>query len=108
MSDMMLTQREAERMILNHYGQSKQEMQAVQELTEVILLLTARPDQRDSDYRAKLTEEIADAIVMIEQVKMMHNISDDDITENIVYKLRRTLDRIDKELQHERENLQAG
>ena len=107
MSD-MLTQREAERMILNHYGQSKQEMQAVQELTEVILLLTARPDQRKDDYRAKLTEEIADAIVMIEQVKMIHMISDDDITENIVYKLRRTLDRIDKELQHERENLQTG
>ena len=108
MSDMMLTQQEAERMILNHYGQAKQETQAVQELTEVILLLTARPDQRKGDYKAKLTEEIADAIVMIEQVKMMHCISDDDITENIVYKLRRTLDRIDKELQHERENLQTG
>lgn len=90
MSDMMLTQQEAERMILNHYGQAKQEMQAVQELTEVILLLTARPDQRKGDYKAKLAEEIADA------------------TENIVYKLRRTLDRIDKELQHERENIQAG
>ena len=94
----MLTQQEAERIILTHYGQKKQELQAVQELTEVILLLTARPDQRGKDYKEKLAEEIADAIVMIEQVKMMHNISEDDITENIVYKLRRTLDRIDKEI----------
>jgi len=42
MSDMMLTQQEAERMILNHYGQAKQEIQAVQELSELTLLLAAR------------------------------------------------------------------
>lgn len=93
----MLTQEEAERLILDHYGQKKQELQAVQELSELILLLAAREDQRGNDYKDNLTQEIADALVMIEQVKMMHNIHDEDVTEVIVYKLRRQLDRIAEE-----------
>lgn len=93
----MLTQEEAEREILDHYGQKKQELQAVQELSELILLLAAREDQRGKDYKDDLTNEIADALVMIEQVKMMHNIHDEDVTEVIVYKLRRQLDRIAQE-----------
>lgn len=93
----MLTQEEAERHILDHYGQKKQELQAVQELSELILLLAAREDQRGKDYKDKLTKEIADALVMIDQVKMMHNIHDEDVTEVIVYKLRRQLDRIAEE-----------
>ena len=93
----MLTQEEAERLILDHYGQKKQELQAVQELSELILLLAAREDQRGNDYKDSLTKEIADALVMIEQVKMMHDIHDEDVTEVIVYKLRRQLDRIAQE-----------
>lgn len=93
----MLTQEEAEREILDHYGQKKQELQAVQELSELILLLAAREDQRGKNYKDDLTNEIADALVMIEQVKMMHNIHDEDVTEVIVYKLRRQLDRIAQE-----------
>lgn len=93
----MLTQEEAERLILDHYGQKKQELQAVQEFSELILLLAAREDQRGKDYKDNLTKEIADALVMIEQVKMMHNIHDEDVTEVIVYKLRRQLDRIAEE-----------
>lgn len=93
----MLTQEEAERQILDHYGQKKQELQAVQELSELILLLAAREDQRGKDYKDDLTNEIADALVMIEQVKMMHDIHDEDVTEVIVYKLSRQLDRIAQE-----------
>ena len=37
----MLTQHEAESIILHHYGQAKQEIQAVQELSELTLLLTS-------------------------------------------------------------------
>lgn len=91
------TRRDAERTILEHYGKQKQELQAVQELTELILLLAAREDQRGKDYKDNLTKEIADALVMIEQVKMMHDIHDEDVTEVIVYKLRRQLDRIAQE-----------
>lgn len=94
----MLTQREALDLILNHYGAQKQELQAVQELSELILLLAARPDQRGQNYKKRITEEIADCSIMLEQVKMMHEINDYDITEVVVHKLERQLDRIDKEL----------
>lgn len=96
----MLTQHEAESIILHHYGQEKQEIQAVQELTELILLLTARQDQRGNDYKKRLTEEMADSIIMIEQMKIANGITDDDITAVIVYKLRRTLERIDKGIEN--------
>ena len=96
----MLTQQEAETIILNHYGLAKQEIQAVQEFSELTLLLTRREDQRGNDYKKRLTEEMADAIVMIEQMKLANGITDDDITAVIVYKLRRTLERIDKEKKH--------
>lgn len=73
----MLTQHEAESIILHHYGQEKQEIQAVQELTELILLLTARQDQRGNDYKKRLTEEMADSIIMIEQMKIANGITGD-------------------------------
>ena len=94
----MLTQREALDLILNHYGAQKQELQAVQELSELILLLAARPDQRGQDYKKRITEEIADCSIMLEQVKMMHEISDDDIMDTVVYKLMRQINRVNKEL----------
>ena len=74
----MLTQHEAESIILHHYGQAKQEIQAVQELSELTLLLAAREDQRGEDYKEHLTEEMADVIVMIEQMKIANGITDSD------------------------------
>ncbi len=91
------SKQEAAKLILEHYGQKKQELQAVQELTELILLLTARPDQRDSQYKSNVTMEIADVLVMIMQIKILHGITDDEINDVIVYKLNRQLDRIEKE-----------
>lgn len=93
----MLTQDEALRIIVNHYGQKKQEVQAVQELSELILLLTARSDQRKRNYKQRVTEEIADAQIMIEQIKIMNGIRDEDVTQVTVDKLERQLNRIDKE-----------
>lgn len=89
--------KDAERQILEHYGQKKQELQAVQELSELILLLAAREDQRGDDYKKRMTEEIADTLVMIEQVKMMNDITDEAVAVMMKYKLCRQLDRIDKE-----------
>lgn len=85
------------REILAHYGNRKQEVQAVQELTELILLLTARTDQRGDDYRARLIEEIADSEVMIEQIKQMHGITGCEIECEIRRKIERQLHRIEAE-----------
>ena len=85
------------RMILDHYGRKKQELQAVQELSELILLLAARSDQRGDDYRSNIIEEIADVKIMLRQIEIMHDIDNDEIDDMIAFKIRRQLDRIEKE-----------
>ncbi len=88
---------EAAQYILDYYGQKKQEIQAVQELTELNLLLVARPDQRREDYVQNITKEIADVQVMLMQLRLMHGITREQIEDVIKEKLLRQLDRIDKE-----------
>ena len=85
------------KMILDHYGQQKQELQAVQELSELILLLAARPDQRKDDYKQKVTQEIADSLVMIEQIRIANDITSMDVMTVVSEKLDRQLKRIKKE-----------
>ena len=93
----MLSNYEAAMAILKHYGANKQELQAVQDLSELIILLTKRPDQRGDTYRENLIDEIADATIMIEQVKMMHGIDNKDVSARISYKLYRQMCRIEQE-----------
>ena len=85
------------KMILDHYGQQKQELQAVQELSELILLLAARPDQRKADYKHNVTTEIADSLVMIEQIRIANGITDKEVNAVVAEKLSRQLGRIQKE-----------
>lgn len=93
----IMTYHDAEKQILEHYGQQKQELQAVQELTELILLLAARPDQRGDNYEQNILSELADVQIMCEQIQIMHKISNKDIADMKSYKLRRQLARIEKE-----------
>ena len=83
--------------ILTHYGQKKQEVQAVQELSELILLLVAREDQRKGDYKKHITEEIADSLIMIEQIRIANDITDKDVNAVIVQKISRQFRRIHEE-----------
>lgn len=83
--------------ILTHYGHQKQEVQAVQELSELILLLAAREDQRKGDYKKHITEEIADSLIMIEQIRIANDITDKDVNAVIVQKISRQFRRIHEE-----------
>ena len=83
--------------ILRHYGKEKQEIQAVQELSELILLLAARPDQRKEDYKKRVTEEIADCMIMIEQIRIANGITDSAVKRVIEQKITRQFNRIAKE-----------
>lgn len=83
--------------ILTHYGQQKQEVQAVQELSELILLLAARDDQRNAGYKDHVAEEIADSLIMIEQIRIANGITDKDVNAWIAKKLGRQLGRMQKE-----------
>lgn len=84
--------------IADNYGTAKQEIQAVQELSELICLLTRRPEQRKQmDFREDLKGEIADCMIMIEQLQQIHGISDGEIVNTVNYKLARQLHRIERE-----------
>ena len=83
--------------ILKHYGQPMQEIQAVQELSELILLLAARKDQRNEGYKKHVAEEIADSFIMIEQIRIANGITDKEVNAVVAEKLSRQLGRIQKE-----------
>lgn len=92
---------EAAMKILQHYGAGKQELQAVQELAELTVLLTKRPEQRGEEYRENLIDEIADATIMIEQVKMMHGIEQAEVSARISFNLYRQMCRIEQEAEQD-------
>ena len=85
--------------IAEHYGKQKQRMQAVQELSELILVISRRADQKQQreQYIADMTDEIADSIIMIEQIRALYSIPDFDIRQRIDFKLNRQLERIANE-----------
>lgn len=84
--------------IAEHYGEKIQEIQAVQEFTELMCILTRRADQRKKmDFREELKGELADCLIMIEQLQQIHGISDGEIFNTIEFKLARQLHRIEKE-----------
>ena len=70
----------------------------MQELSELIVLLAARKDQRGEDYKQHVAEEIADSIIMIEQIRLANGINPYEVSEIIEQKLNRQLDRIRSEV----------
>lgn len=87
--------------IAAHYGQKKQEIQAVQEFTELNLLLTKRPDQRKKmNFREEVKGEIADCLIMIEQLQQIHGISDGELINTVEFKLARQIRRIESEVKN--------
>ena len=96
--DKVMDWREVCRMIADHYGREKQQIQAVQELSELIMILTRRPDQRGENHRQQVLTEIADCEIMLEQMRQLYKISEDEVSAEIDRKLLRQIDRIDKEV----------
>lgn len=92
-----------------HYGFEAQSRQIVEEMAELMVELSkyhrklkkenkTPTDWLDIDYSIeKITEEIADVIVMIEQIKLLLAIQDVDIDISGEQKLDRQLERIAKE-----------
>lgn len=83
-----------------YYGREHQEIQAIQELAELISELARRPDQRTDKklYMDNLIGEMADSLVVIEQVRQLHGIEQKDIEQRITAKLNRQLQRMSKEV----------
>lgn len=83
--------------IAAHYGRHSQEYQAAQELSELMCLLTRRDDQRDSTYKERVTDEIADCEIMLEQIRRLNGIDETEVAEHISQKIERQLQRMQAE-----------
>lgn len=87
--------------IAAHYGRRSQEYQAAQELSELMCLLTRRDDQRDSTYKERVTDEIADCEIMLEQIRRLNGIDEAEVAEHISQKIERQLQRMQAEKERE-------
>ena len=82
------------RTIADHYGIKKQMHQLAEECSE--LAVEASHSARKG-VTVKIIEEMADVLLMIEQVVYLANIAIDDINECIQFKIDRQLERIKEE-----------
>lgn len=90
-------QKKACGVIATHYGLEKQKNQTYQELSELICVLSRRQDQKGDRYKEQLLDEIADAEIMIEQMRQLHDIGMRELKERIDFKLNRQLARMEGE-----------
>ena len=81
--------------IINHYGINKQ-LKYIHseyfELDEAILNYITRDEDREH-----IAEELSDCFVMLKQFQYYYGIPDEEIERIMKYKIKRQLERIDKE-----------
>ena len=91
--------------IINHYGvlhQLKYFQSEVFELNEAIIKTDDRikflgnSHSVIKEYKDHITEEIADVMVMLEQLKLYYDISSEEITDIFWSKVDRTVSRIEE------------
>lgn len=85
--------------ILNTYDRDNQLLKAIEELQELIDEIrkerTAETlDNYEYDVKNSIMTEIADVIIMCEQLRVMHSITVEELDKEINYKINRQLDRI--------------
>lgn len=81
--------------ILFHYGAEHQKHKCIEELQE--LRDAVALEILNLDTREHIIEEYADVAIMLEQLKIMYHITDDEIVNIIDFKLNRQLKRIKDE-----------
>ena len=88
---------EAAAKIIAHYGVSHQLVKLCEECAE-LTQQAAKCYDKGIPYSDDMIEEIADVLVMTEQFKAIMSQPDRDLIEDqVAYKLRRQLDRIEEE-----------
>ncbi len=81
--------------ILTHYGVTGQSLIACEEAGELIRAISkAKRQSGDSASVQNLISEMADVLIMMEQLKSIYAIMDSEIDDEINYKLVRQLGRI--------------
>lgn len=80
------------KIIIEKYGKEPQVDMCIEEMSELTKALLK--ERRGKGNIKDIAEEIADVQIMLEQMKWIFEIEDDEINEIIDYKLNRTLERI--------------
>lgn len=74
--------------IFAHFGDVPQAAKLVEEAQEL-------SESVKENARGDIVEEMADVMVLLEQIKQAYSITDDEIQEVMEYKVARTLERIE-------------
>ena len=80
------------KLLIDHYGHESQKMMLLEEMAE--LQKEICKEFRGELSKDAVTEEVADVLIMLEQVQMMYDISDIKLLEITSEKLVRQLRRI--------------
>lgn len=86
---------------VNILGVEHQTMIAMEECAELCQAISKCFRYVDREYKKNLTEEIADVLIMIEQLKIIYNISEDDIINwinNKELRLNRVIEGLESEI----------
>ena len=82
------------KLLIDHYGHESQKMMLLEEMAE--LQKEICKEFRGELNKDAITEEVADVLIMLEQVQMMYDISDirllEITNEKLVRQLRRIVD----------------
>lgn len=81
--------------IINCYGHEPQKMMLLEEMAE--LQKEICKDMRGKPNQNAITEEVADVLIMLEQIQMMYHISETKLHKITNEKLHRQLRRIEDE-----------
>ena len=83
--------------MLEKYGYNEQERLAMEECSELIQAINkAHRAEAKGEAIHHLTEEIADVLIMIEQLKLIYEIDDGDIQRWVNYKQERQFKRMNQ------------
>lgn len=77
---------------ITHYGKESQIMMAVEEMAELTKEL-AKAFRPDGTTREKLTDEIADVTIMMEQLRLVFDMNA-EVQDRIDYKVQRLAQRV--------------
>lgn len=82
--------------IIRHYSEYSQISKAVEELIELSEILI-KDINKSELYKDSLIEEMADVEVMLFQLKIIYNVSDEELQDEISRKIDRTIKRMEED-----------
>lgn len=72
---------------INKYGEDLQKTVAIEEMSELIKAICK--NRRGAQNKPAITDEIADVYIMLEQLKMIYQITDESVKRRIEHKIKR-------------------